>query len=148
VEFEAESLSFSILDLLEKTVQSTIHSVSKVLYFADKEHLEKYGRFICGDSCYAMKHGPVPSQIYDNQQCKTEDDIGSIIAFALRLSSIRTFSLNIVFFVHFLLDPLRQVDNFDFGCSFCGSLTRFYRIFSFSQSDTHAAIGTTIWFAK
>jgi len=54
-----------ILELLENKVQPTIHSVSKVLYFADQEHLERYGRVIFGDSYYAMKHGPVPSQIYD-----------------------------------------------------------------------------------
>lgn len=37
----------------------------KILYFADKEHLEKYGRLICGDSYVAMEHGPVPSGTYD-----------------------------------------------------------------------------------
>jgi uncharacterized phage-associated protein len=54
-----------ILELLENKVQPTIHSVFKVLYFADQKHLEKYGRFICGNSYSAMKHGPVPSEIYD-----------------------------------------------------------------------------------
>ncbi|MFM6190109.1 MAG: Panacea domain-containing protein [Planktothrix sp.] len=64
IEKGIESILY-ILELLENKVQPTIHRVSKVLYFADKEHLEKYGRFIFGDSYYAMKHGPVPSQIYD-----------------------------------------------------------------------------------
>lgn len=41
------------------------HKISKVLYFADKSHLERYGRLICGDSYIAMKHGPVPSGVYD-----------------------------------------------------------------------------------
>ncbi|MDM8558842.1 Panacea domain-containing protein [Candidatus Parabeggiatoa sp. HSG14] len=36
-----------------------------MMYFADKLHLEKYGRFICGDNYVAMKHGPVPSSTYD-----------------------------------------------------------------------------------
>lgn len=54
-----------ILELLENKFQPTIHSVFKVLYFADQKHLEKYGRFICGNSYSAMKHGPVPSEIYD-----------------------------------------------------------------------------------
>jgi uncharacterized phage-associated protein len=54
-----------ILELLENKVQPTLHRVSKVLYFADKEHLERYGRLIFGGSYCAMKHGPVPSQIYD-----------------------------------------------------------------------------------
>jgi len=37
----------------------------KTLYFADIYHLEKYGRFICGDSYIAMRRGPVPSGTYD-----------------------------------------------------------------------------------
>jgi len=37
----------------------------KVLYVADKKHLEGYGRQICGDSYVAMKSGPVPSAVYD-----------------------------------------------------------------------------------
>jgi uncharacterized phage-associated protein len=45
--------------------EPTFHTISKVIYFADKLHLERYGRLICGDSYVAMKHGPVPSEIYD-----------------------------------------------------------------------------------
>ncbi len=37
----------------------------KILYFADKNHISKYGRLICGDSYVAMKHGAVPSGTYD-----------------------------------------------------------------------------------
>ena len=37
----------------------------KILYFADKDHLAKYGRFICGDAYIAMGLGPVPSGTYD-----------------------------------------------------------------------------------
>ncbi len=36
-----------------------------MMYFADRLHLERYGRFICGDSYVAMKNGPVPSFTYD-----------------------------------------------------------------------------------
>jgi uncharacterized phage-associated protein len=36
----------------------------KIMYFAQKEHLVKYGRGIIGDSFYALKHGPVPSFTY------------------------------------------------------------------------------------
>lgn len=43
----------------------TFHSVSKILYFADKEHLSRYGTLLTGDSYVAMKHGPVPSEIYN-----------------------------------------------------------------------------------
>jgi uncharacterized phage-associated protein len=43
----------------------SIHSLSKVLYHADKAHLSRYGRPIIGDRYIAMKHGPVPSYTYD-----------------------------------------------------------------------------------
>lgn len=39
--------------------------VSKVLFFAEKWHLNEYGRPIIGDTYIAMKEGPVPSIIRD-----------------------------------------------------------------------------------
>ena len=42
-----------------------VYTALKVLYFADKEHLAKYGCLICGDSYVAMRLGPVPSGAYD-----------------------------------------------------------------------------------
>lgn len=54
-----------ILLVASKVKKADFHKVSKVIYFADREHLEKYGRLICGDSYSAMKHGPVPSGVYD-----------------------------------------------------------------------------------
>jgi len=42
-----------------------MYKALKVLYFADLEHLQRYGRQICGDSYVAMRHGPVPSGAYD-----------------------------------------------------------------------------------
>jgi uncharacterized phage-associated protein len=63
--FNIEKGIESVLYIIENGTQPTFHHVSKVLYFADKEHLERYGRFICGDSYIAMKNCPVPSGIYD-----------------------------------------------------------------------------------
>lgn len=45
--------------------KSTFHTISKVLYFADLCHLDRYGQLISDDNYVAMKHGPVPSKIYD-----------------------------------------------------------------------------------
>ncbi len=42
-----------------------IYTILKVLYFADREHLSKYGRLICNDSYVAMREGHVPSGCYD-----------------------------------------------------------------------------------
>ena len=61
--FNAEKAIEVLLYIAEKS--NNIYNVLKVLYFADKEHLAKYGRLICGDSYVAMSHGPVPSGAYD-----------------------------------------------------------------------------------
>ena len=61
--FDKEKAIEVLLYLSEKSTD--IYSVLKTLYFADKEHLSKYGRFICGDSYVAMRLGPVPSGTYD-----------------------------------------------------------------------------------
>lgn len=44
---------------------ATFHTISKICYFSDLLHLERYGRLITFDGYVAMKHGPVPSRIYD-----------------------------------------------------------------------------------
>ncbi len=55
----------TILYITQNGTEPTFYHVSKMIYFADKLHLERYGRFICGDSYVAMRNGPVPSGIYD-----------------------------------------------------------------------------------
>ncbi len=53
--------------------QTNLYHLLKVLYFADKEHLARYGRTICGDSYVAMRLGPVPSGAYDVIKCACGD---------------------------------------------------------------------------
>lgn len=43
----------------------TAFYASKVLFFAEKFHLNRYGRPIVADTFIAMPNGPVPSTIYD-----------------------------------------------------------------------------------
>lgn len=42
-----------------------LYVLLKILFFADKLHLERYGRFMFGETYVAMKAGPVPSGAYD-----------------------------------------------------------------------------------
>src|SRR6202042_2841503 len=51
--------------VLNATGKISKHHLSKILYFADKAHLAKWGRTLTGDRYIAMKNGPVPSRIYD-----------------------------------------------------------------------------------
>ena len=71
-EFDAEKGIEAVLYLAERLQSPTLHSVSKLLYFADQAHLRNYGRFICGDRYVAMQHGPVPSGIYDMLKWRRE----------------------------------------------------------------------------
>ena len=56
----------AILYILERMGGACdIHRCHKILYFADNEHLSKYGRSITGDAYVRMDFGPVPTCIYD-----------------------------------------------------------------------------------
>ncbi|MEO1256803.1 MAG: Panacea domain-containing protein [Bacteroidota bacterium] len=55
----------TILYIATRIKNPTKHTIFKIMYFADKEHLLKYGRFITGDYYIAMEYGPVPSGAYD-----------------------------------------------------------------------------------
>jgi uncharacterized phage-associated protein len=45
----------------------------KLLWLADRIHLNRYGRFILRDTYYALPHGPVPSKTMDLSERSVED---------------------------------------------------------------------------
>ena len=42
-----------------------MYTALKVLFYADKAHLARYGRLVSNDRYKMMEHGPVPSGAYD-----------------------------------------------------------------------------------
>jgi uncharacterized phage-associated protein len=65
-EFEpAKLVAATTLFAQAKLPDLTTLKIAKLLYFADKLHLLKYGRPIIGDAYFGMKDGPVPSRAYD-----------------------------------------------------------------------------------
>ena len=54
-----------ILYLSSKLHVHNVYGICKMLYLADKASLEKYGRFLFGDSYVAMREGGTPSNSYD-----------------------------------------------------------------------------------
>jgi uncharacterized phage-associated protein len=63
--FNLEKSLHTVLYVAERLERKDFHKVFKVLYFADRSHLAKYGRSITGDTYIKMMNGPVPSNIYD-----------------------------------------------------------------------------------
>jgi len=55
----------TILYLANRISRSYKYNICKMLYLADKTSLEKYGRFIFGESYSAMQEGATPSKSYD-----------------------------------------------------------------------------------
>jgi hypothetical protein len=53
------------LFILQTIGETDYHNLFKILFFAEKEHLYKFGRPISGDSYVAMEYGPVPSFLYN-----------------------------------------------------------------------------------
>ena len=64
-QFNRQKAIETIIYLTERISDPDIYGVCKLLYFADKTHLEKYGRFIFGETYCAMKNGATPSNTYN-----------------------------------------------------------------------------------
>jgi uncharacterized phage-associated protein len=64
-QFDRDKAIETILYLANRVADSDIYGICKLLYLVDKTSLEKYGRFIFGETYYAMKEGSTPSNVYD-----------------------------------------------------------------------------------
>ncbi len=51
--------------MLQEHPRLDLHTILKTCYFADKQHLNQFGRPIFGASYRAMRFGPVPIEIYE-----------------------------------------------------------------------------------
>jgi len=63
--FSPKKARAAIQWMLQQQNGIDLHTVLKACYFADKAHLNKYGRPIFGARYRAMKFGPVPVEIYE-----------------------------------------------------------------------------------
>jgi uncharacterized phage-associated protein len=63
--FDPQKAVEAVLYVATRTQEPGFHKISKLLYFADRLHLERFGRLIIGDEYAAMRLGPVPSRVYD-----------------------------------------------------------------------------------
>ena len=63
--FDARRFVNASAYIVERCPEVTKMKLSKLLYFADKEHLLAYGKPITGDRYVKMEYGPVPSSGYN-----------------------------------------------------------------------------------
>jgi uncharacterized phage-associated protein len=63
--FDEKKAVSALLYLAGKKGAIDLYALVKIIYFADKAHLKKWGRTITGDQYVRMDHGPVPNAIYD-----------------------------------------------------------------------------------
>jgi len=57
-----------LLFFSEKLGSLTVHQASKMLWFADKAHLAKWGKVITNEKYIARQYGPVPKETYNRMQ--------------------------------------------------------------------------------
>lgn len=65
IQFNREKTIQAMLYVSTSLSRRDFHTIFKILYFADRDHLQKWGRPITGDTYIAMEAGPVPSRAYD-----------------------------------------------------------------------------------
>jgi uncharacterized phage-associated protein len=77
-QFDRRKAIESILYLASRISDSDIYGICKLLYLVDKTSLEKYGRFVFGETYWAMKAGSTPSKSYDLLKESAQSNIDGI----------------------------------------------------------------------
>ena len=72
-QFDPEKALETILYVAQK-IGGDIYSTLKIIYLADKIHLEKYGCLIFGSKYSALPYGSTPSEAYDTIKCVRGDE--------------------------------------------------------------------------
>lgn len=63
-DFDQEQARAAILYTASKVAQPSFHKLSKLFYFADRLHLERFGSLMFCAEYWALRYGPVPMQVY------------------------------------------------------------------------------------
>ncbi|MDR3184053.1 MAG: SocA family protein [Prevotellaceae bacterium] len=63
--YEQQKILEVVLYILLKTGGIDYYHLFKILYFAEREHLAKWGDRITADDFFALQYGPVPTRLYN-----------------------------------------------------------------------------------
>jgi uncharacterized phage-associated protein len=78
ISFSPHKAVESLLYVVARLIEPTVHEALKIRYFADKLHLAKYGWLASGDEYVAMQFGPVASSTYNLIKAARGDQSGWI----------------------------------------------------------------------
>lgn len=86
----------AIVYILNKIGGSDHHKILKILFYADKLHLNNYGRPVCGDVYRKMTYGPVGSFARDILQINERrlKDFKPIVEAAIHTEKVKPFPLS------------------------------------------------------
>jgi uncharacterized phage-associated protein len=82
--YDAERAHNATLWLLKRHGALDHIKVLKLVVLADLEHLARYGRPIVGGEYFAMEHGPVASELYDELKLGTVAGTEAVNSYLLR----------------------------------------------------------------
>ena len=63
--FDKQKIVEVLLYILRSTGGTDKYHLLKTLFFAEREHLAKWGCRITADEFHALQYGPVPTHVYD-----------------------------------------------------------------------------------
>ena len=109
LDFDAQKALETLLYVTKKLPSHNKYWVFKAIYFADKRHLQRYGRFVYGDQYVAMRLGPVPSGARDFVTAADEGANPWCVDIEAAISSMRIEGNRII--------PLRDPDMTHFSKS-------------------------------
>lgn len=88
---DVQKAKAAILYISSKLEDKSMHRIFKILYFAEKAHLLKFGLPITGDGFVAMQYGPVPSYIYDQVKICNNSFESNELASSIKFDSDSNF---------------------------------------------------------
>lgn len=80
--YDQNKLIQVVLHILNQTGGVDYYHLFKILYFAERKHLAKWGHRIVCDDFYALEYGPVPTCLYD--AVKGSNAYGTMLADQLK----------------------------------------------------------------
>ena len=93
-QFDRAKAIEAILYLAPRISESDIYGICKLLYLADKTNLEKYGRFIFGETYWAMKEGSTPSNVYNLLKQATQTPMNELRVEGNQVIALRDANLD------------------------------------------------------